>query len=257
MHTFLTWIDWSENEILRWARVIVVSSLGLLLILGTVILLISLGHVGVWPSVSLSDDLAPISFSAPTPSPVLDPVSQQYQEDAIDNETENMLDYMDEMTERLTPLLASLELDSEEQAVRKYLLGVIGSMGKTLAHQFSSSPGKEQIERLETAVENMVDYVDDMVDHYTEELSEEEENLPLRKQVQHTMRTPLQDYEEAFVNTINELVQQSESEQRRVTAARADGLKGFWLLGVIGIAIVSSLPLLVVLRIDAALIPKK
>ena len=257
MHTFLTWIDWSENEILRWARVIVVSSLGLFLILGTVILLISLGHLGVWSSVSLSDDLAPISFSAPTPSPVLDPVSRQDQEAAIYNAVDDMRGYVDEMIELLTPLLASLELASEEQAVRKYLLNVMGSMGRTLVHQFPSSPGKEQIERLETAVENMVDYVDDMVDHYTEELSEEEENLPLRQQLQRTMHTPLQDYEKAFVNSINELVKQSGQEQLRVATARADGWAGFWTLGIIGIAIISSLPLLVVLRIDAALIPKK
>ena len=71
------------------------------------------------------------------------------------------------------------------------------------------------------------------------------------------MRTPLQDYEKAFVNSINELVKQSGQEQLRVAAARADGWAGFWTLGVIGIAIISSLPLLVVLRIDAALIPKK
>ncbi len=252
MKTFWEWIDWGEHGILRWARALVVSVFGLLIIIGAIVLLTSLLRLGVWPSVTADDDLASIRFSAPDiseqgESPPLRIRSLQSQV----RDAQRYRDDVNEMLEHLTPLYVSLGSSIGRQDLEKYINNVIDSLISNMATNLPSSTREQRLERLDAAVEDMTDYVEDMVDYYTEAL---EEDLRLRGNFQRNIaRSPLKEYEEQFTKAITELVQQSDAEQSRVMVARAKGLAGFGTLGIIGILILSGIPLLVILRIDAIL----
>ena len=250
MQTFLAWIYWSENEILRWARVVVISSFGLLLILGVILLMLSLLSISVWPSVTVYDDIATIRFSD---SGILATTeSERTSPQRTGQQSEPFPQYRDEINaivENLTPIYVSLKMDVERSDIEKYVHDRIGTLRRQIA---LLEPSHADEGRLDAAVEDMVEYAEEMTGYYTEVIEDGEDLIKL-KSLTERMPAPLQHYQEAFTNAVKELARQSEDEKLRVEVLRAKGLAGFWTLGVIGILIISGVPLLVLFRVDAVL----
>lgn len=253
MQTFLGWVYWAEDALLRWARVIVVSGLGVLLGIGVLMLLTNGVRLSAWPGVTPDDDIAYIRFSA-------EPASSQggFRYTPFRLDPDRYQAEVEEMAESLTALVVSVGLsfdaESKDNPMEKYLNDIIARLLEVIReHHYRG--GRELEDRLDDAVENMVDYVEDMVDHYTDALEAEEDGITrrLRKLI---LDGPglVQPYVEAFAHASSELRDQAAAEQRRVADTRAKGLVGlWWMLLVIGIPFVSALPLLVVLRADALL----
>ena len=254
MQTFLTWIDWGERSILRWGRVGVVSAFGLLLVGGVGVLLISLLRIGTWPDVAIDDALEPVRFSAPDPAEqkASSPTFRIQPLQSIVRESQRYQDEIEDMLDYLLPLVTAVKLPLTRPNMEKYLHDVIGSLIRILAEHPSASR-EERLDRLDTAVENMVEYVEDMTEHYTELLAEEDENLGIQKRVQETMSNPLHTYTMEFGHTLTELATQAEAEQRRVAETHAKGLAGFGILGVMGLLLMACVPLLVLFRLGVVL----
>ena len=250
MQTFLTWIDWGENEILRWARVVVISAFGLLLILGVIVLIVSLLRISVWPSVTVDDDIATIRFAD---SGLLATAgAERTSPQRTGQQSEPFSQYRDEINaivENLAPICVSLKMDVERAGIEKYVHDRIETLQRQIA---LLQPSDVDEGRLEAAVEDMVEYVEEMTGYYTEVIEDGEDLIAL-KSLTERMQAPLQHYEEAFTNAVRELARQSETEKLRVEVLRAQGLAGFWTLGVIGILIISGVPLLVLFRVDTVL----
>ena len=134
MQTFLAWIYWSENEILRWARVVVISSFGLLLILGVILLMLSLLSISVWPSVTVYDDIATIRFSD---SGILATTeSERTSPQRTGQQSEPFPQYRDEINaivENLTPIYVSLKMDVERSDIEKYVHDRIETLRRQIA----------------------------------------------------------------------------------------------------------------------------
>ena len=255
MQTFLAWIDWGEQSILRWGRVGVVSAFGLLLVGGALVLLISLLRVSTWPDATLDDALEPVYFSAPdsTEQQASSPTSRIQPLQSVVQESQRYQDEVEDMLDHLMSLTTAVNLKDyfSRPSVEKYLHAVIDDLIRILAEHPTDSR-EERLERLDEAVENMVEYVEDMTDHYTE-MVEEEENLSIRGQVQTIMKNPLSHYTRAFALTLAALGAQAQAEQSRVAETRAKGLAGFGMLSVIGLILMACVPLLVLLRLGVVL----
>lgn len=166
---------------------------------------------------------------------------------------------INEMVSLLRPLYDAFEFNTGRTEIEAHLEHQIERIQKATEEVSDSSSVQE--DRLEDAVSGMVEYVEDMVDHYTDEIDLDEETSKaqtaiadsFRNHVDGVLRAPVDPFVTKYEAACKDLGMEADNAKIIAAQRNLEGASGFVALGIIGLIMLGGVLLLLVFKVEQSL----
>lgn len=266
MRRIVLYIELLEKHLLRWLRLATVAVVALVIVVAVLTFLISLMNISASTEVEIGS-MDDVTFSEPSIRNIEPPPPDQAQGESDERATESTGDgpYASEVAEMvgaLIPLMDAVDSNVSASAIKHYVEDRLDDLADTISGTMGLR-GSESTRRLSSAVDGMVDYVDDLVDFYGDEIDLEisdgvgtagkKIHPPFEARLKNVLQAPLHGYVSAYQDEAEAVLAIAQREADEGRESIESGMAGMASLPTLGMLELVLLFLLLLFKIEIRL----
>lgn len=254
MQRMVTYIERLEEHLLRWLRLVTVVVVTLVIFGSILTFLVSLMNIAASTEVEVGS-LDDVAFAEPSVRNMEASIEEEPKDQPQRQTTQSANDgpygsQVAQTVSTLRPLMDTLESEAvSARAIKSYVEDRIDDLADTISGTLGLR-GSDATSRLDAAVDGMVDYTDDLVDYYGDEIDLEiSDGVGLAGKKIHpqfeahlkgVLRAPLHDYVSTFqdhAKAAAAIAQREAAEGRESVESGLAGMKSLPMMGALGLAL--------------------